>query len=199
MVRIRSDQREQILGHTRQALLDAAAEEFARQGYLGANINSISLQAGFAKGTIYNYFPSKKALLLAVIDTTALSHKNFILAHVNSAQDPAHRLERFYAAGFEFVRLNLSRARVLFNTVYGSDDELKAYCFQAYQPIFQYFSQEILLPGIQMGIFRSIALESTTILLMTIYLGSASQVNAEGRLWLDPGQVTDLILRGLSK
>ena len=48
--------REQVLNQTRQQLLQAAAEEFAGRGYSGANINRISLAAGFAKGTIYNYF-----------------------------------------------------------------------------------------------------------------------------------------------
>jgi AcrR family transcriptional regulator len=55
----------------RLKLQSTAAEEFALSGYDGANINTISIHAGFAKGTIYNYFPSKRALLLALIDTTA--------------------------------------------------------------------------------------------------------------------------------
>jgi AcrR family transcriptional regulator len=199
MVRIKKNEREQVMGQTRQALLDAAAEEFARQGYLGANINSISLQAGFAKGTVYNYFPSKKALLLALIDTTAQQHLNFIIAQAGKETDPPLRLERFFKAGFDFVAFNLPRARVMLNTVYGSDEELKAYCFQAYQPIFQFLSQEILIPGIQTGVFRSIEPQSTSILLMTIYLGAASQLNEQGQHWLDPGQVTNLILEGLRK
>lgn len=51
---------------TREALLDAGAEEFARHGLVGANVDRISLSAGLAKGTIYNYFSSKEALFLAV-------------------------------------------------------------------------------------------------------------------------------------
>jgi hypothetical protein len=38
------------LAETRQRLLEAAASEFAREGYTGANINRISQAAGFAKG-----------------------------------------------------------------------------------------------------------------------------------------------------
>ena len=43
-------------------LVDTATAEFAREGYNGANINRISLAAGFAKGTIYNYFPRQLEL-----------------------------------------------------------------------------------------------------------------------------------------
>lgn len=42
MARHKDTERDKVLGETRQSLLEAAAEEFARQGYNGANINRIS-------------------------------------------------------------------------------------------------------------------------------------------------------------
>src|SRR5215204_308273 len=53
---------------TRARLLAAAAEEFGRVGLARANVDAISLAAGFAKGTIYNYFPSKEELFLTVVE-----------------------------------------------------------------------------------------------------------------------------------
>jgi AcrR family transcriptional regulator len=53
---------------TRARLLAAAAEEFGRVGLERANVDAISLAAGFAKGTIYNYFSSKEELFLAVVE-----------------------------------------------------------------------------------------------------------------------------------
>ena len=53
---------------TRAKLLTAAAEEFARAGFERASVDAISLAAGYAKGTIYNYFPSKEELFLAVVE-----------------------------------------------------------------------------------------------------------------------------------
>jgi len=52
---------------TRARLLEAAASRFARDGLDGASIDAVSLDAGFAKGTVYNYFPSKDALFAEVI------------------------------------------------------------------------------------------------------------------------------------
>lgn len=49
-------------------MLAAAGEEFARVGLQRANVDAISLAAGYAKGTIYNYFPSKEELFLAVVE-----------------------------------------------------------------------------------------------------------------------------------
>src|SRR6266566_647710 len=60
-----------VTADTKQAprarLLAAAAQEFARAGLERANVDAISLAAGYAKGTIYNYFASKEELFLAVV------------------------------------------------------------------------------------------------------------------------------------
>jgi AcrR family transcriptional regulator len=199
MARIKQSDHEKTTQQTRQRLLDAAAVEFAKAGFLGANINTISQAAGFAKGTVYNYFSSKQALLVALIDTAAQQHLDFIVSRASPERDPARRLELFLEAGFEFVRLRLPQAQVLFNTINGPDEPLKAHVFERYQPMFQYLSGEILAPGIEEGIFRPFEPVSMAMLLMTIYLGTASQRNLKGEAWLDPRQVAALILDGVRR
>jgi AcrR family transcriptional regulator len=51
----------------RARLLETAARHFARDGLQGANVDAISLDAGFAKGTLYNYFRSKEELFAEVL------------------------------------------------------------------------------------------------------------------------------------
>jgi AcrR family transcriptional regulator len=51
----------------RERLLEAAAQHFARNGLDGTNVDAISLDAGFAKGTLYNYFRSKERLFAEVL------------------------------------------------------------------------------------------------------------------------------------
>src|SRR5512142_2773113 len=103
MGRLKSEVRGKVMSQTRQALLNAAAEEFSSQGYDQANINAISIKAGFAKGTAYNYFPSKQALLMALINSIAQEHLEYLRSAILSEDDPATRLERFFQAGFEYV------------------------------------------------------------------------------------------------
>jgi AcrR family transcriptional regulator len=195
--RYKNGEREQALSRTRQLLLDAAAEEFARHGYAGANVNRISQAAGFAKGTIYNYFPSKRALISSVIDAIAETHRRFIVGEVQQEGDAHHGLERLFEAGFAFVEQYPAQSRVMVNIVYGPDVELKMRCYEAYQPLFQFVSRDIIAAGTGSGAFRQVDPDAMAALLMTIYLGTASRVSEEGRPWLEPKLVADFALHAL--
>ena len=197
MVRIKSEVREQVISQMRKTLLDAAAEEFASNGYDQANINTISTKAGFSKGTIYNYFPSKQALLRELIDSIAQEHLEYVQSAVLTVGEPTGKLEHFFRAGFEYVATHMHRARVIFNATNSSDRELKEFCFRAYQPMFQLVAEQILSPGMQQGAFRRVKLQPTVLLLMTIYLGTASQVDEQGHPWLDSSVVADFVFRAL--
>jgi AcrR family transcriptional regulator len=197
VARHKESERKQIKSETRRKLLQAAAEEIASLGYDGANINRISEAAGYAKGTIYNYFSSKRELMLALIDQTGKEHYEFIKERVEQEKDPAQRVESFFEAGSIYVEHNLARGRVMIGAVYGHDEEFKLCTYQAYLPFFQFVAQEILALGIAEGTFKEVNVVSTANLLMTIYLGTGSQVDENGRPWLDPGQVAALVLDGL--
>lgn len=196
--RPKESERASAKAQTRQLLLQAAAEEFAREGYVGANINRISRAAGFAKGTIYNYFPSKRALMLALIDETAKAHVEFIVDRLRDVEEPGCRLEQFFHSGFAFIPLHLPQSRVMVNNIYGPDAEFKAHMFQAYQPLFQLVGKDIIADGVSRGAFRPVDTESTAILLMTIYLGTGSQVDDTGKPWLDPDLVANFALNALT-
>jgi AcrR family transcriptional regulator len=53
---------------TRDVLIDAASEVFARRGYEGASLEEIAETAGFTRGAIYKHFGNKEELFLAVND-----------------------------------------------------------------------------------------------------------------------------------
>jgi AcrR family transcriptional regulator len=53
---------------TVDALLDATARVLVKEGYDKATTNRIAAVAGVSIGSLYQYFPSKEALIAAVID-----------------------------------------------------------------------------------------------------------------------------------
>jgi AcrR family transcriptional regulator len=197
MPRHKDAERNGIMTDTRRRLLDAAGAEFAAAGYHGANINRISRAAGFAKGTIYNYFPSKRALMLALIDEIAAAHHRFIADRVGQEEDPIRRLQRFFQAGLDWIALNLSHGQVIVTVLNGPDEEFTRRMAQRYRPMHELLIGRILLPGMERGLFRQLDPGATAGLLMTLYLGIGSSVDEAGRSPLAPDWIVDFVLGGL--
>jgi AcrR family transcriptional regulator len=199
MVRHKETVRDEIMSATRQQLLAAAAQEFAEKGFVGANVNRIANAAGFSIGTFYNYFPSKRDLMLAFIDEIGQLHVDFMVDQVKQEAAPRRRMGAFFNAGFVFVEAHLTQSRAIFNTLNGPDEEFKLRLYQVYQPLFQLLGDDILAPGMARGDFRQVDQGPTAGLIMLIYLGTGSQFGPEGALWLDPMQVADFVFQALRR
>jgi len=197
MPRLPTATKEDILIETRQRLLDTAAVEFANNGFTSANINHISTLAGYAKGTIYNYFPSKRALMLALIDEIGEKHTDFIVTQVLSKDDPIERVRQFFRAGFAFVEQYPRQARIAISVVYGHDEEFKQRVYLTYARLFNLIIQDIVETGITHGVFKPVDSDTTAGMLMSLYLGSCSQLDSEGKILFNPDQVAAFALEGL--
>lgn len=53
---------------TYDSILEAAAQVLEREGAAGLNTNRVAERAGVSVGTLYQYFPDKDAILLAVAE-----------------------------------------------------------------------------------------------------------------------------------
>jgi hypothetical protein len=63
--------------------------------------------------------------------------------------------------------------------------------------MFQLVAEDIIAAGVAQGIFRAVDLPATSNLLMTIYLGTGSHVDEQGKVFMDPRQVADFALHAL--
>ncbi len=52
---------------TRQKILNAAEQEFGREGFHAASVSGITAASGVAQGTFYIYFPSKEAIFCELV------------------------------------------------------------------------------------------------------------------------------------
>jgi len=66
-LRPRKAPRQQRATHTVEALLEAAAQVLEADGLDGYNTNAVARRAGASVGTLYQYFPGKDALTLALL------------------------------------------------------------------------------------------------------------------------------------
>jgi AcrR family transcriptional regulator len=77
-----------------EAILQAAVEEFALNGYEGASIDSIAKRAGVSKGGFYYHFTNKEVLLLEA--TAKLSQPIMVMMDKAMADcSPSHGLIQF--------------------------------------------------------------------------------------------------------
>jgi AcrR family transcriptional regulator len=197
MPRYAQDQLEKIKQETRASLVRSALAEFAQYGFEQANVNRISEKAGFAKGTVYNYFPSKQALMLALIEECGTEHVAWVSAAIRAEQDITRRLEAFFESGFSFVEQQPLQARFLLATLYSPGSEFRTAMGRVYMPLFGLIAAEILLPGMAEGVFRPLDPPQTASLLMTLYLGTASQVDEHNKTRLTALATADFAMRAL--
>jgi AcrR family transcriptional regulator len=61
--------RQESQQRTRERLLAAGADEFARQGFAATSIEQIVERAGYTRGAFYSNFANLEELLLAIMDT----------------------------------------------------------------------------------------------------------------------------------
>lgn len=87
----------------RAAILEAAREVFAEQGYDAAGVRDVIRRTELASGTFYNYFRDKEAVFRAVLDETAQE----VRLRLREVRRSATTLEAFvgdaYRAWFQFL------------------------------------------------------------------------------------------------
>ena len=67
-LRARKAPRQARSRETVEALVEAAAQVFERHGYAAGTTNRIAERAGVSIGSLYQYFPNKDALLVALVE-----------------------------------------------------------------------------------------------------------------------------------
>lgn len=100
----------------RAQLLAAALEVFTAAGYHSAAMDEIADRAGVSKPVLYQHFPSKLDLYLAVLDTHIDSLVFAIQRAIASTPDNSKRVQATIAAYFDFIEAEGEAFRLLFES-----------------------------------------------------------------------------------
>ena len=82
---------------SRQRIVDAAQGLFHRSAYQAVGINAICAEAGVVKGSFYHFFPSKQALLAAVLEQIAVQQRQSLELARASAETGRERILAFFS------------------------------------------------------------------------------------------------------
>jgi AcrR family transcriptional regulator len=100
----------------RRQLLGAALEIFVAQGYHAAAMDDIAERAGVSKPVLYQHFPSKLELYLALLDEHAEAMVSAVREALASTTDNKQRVEATIAAYFRFVDEDGGAFRLVFES-----------------------------------------------------------------------------------
>ena len=87
----------------RQQLLTAAQEVFVANGYHGAAMDDIAERAGVSKPVLYQHFPGKRELYLALLDTQTETLASAVADALATTDDNQQRIHAVLNAYFAFV------------------------------------------------------------------------------------------------
>ncbi len=98
---------------TRERILAAALEVFARKGYHRALVDDIVRASGTSKGAVYHHFPTKEALFLALVDEFAQRLALAVAAAIGSRHGALAKVKGALVAALDTFAENAPLARLL--------------------------------------------------------------------------------------
>ena len=101
------EQFEEIRESRRKQIMDSGLELFASEGYSHCSISQLARHAGISKGLMYNYFESKEALLIAIIEDGMQEVMHMIDPNMVGILEP-EEVEGFIRDTFKTMRENMS-------------------------------------------------------------------------------------------
>ncbi|WP_395404869.1 TetR/AcrR family transcriptional regulator [Arthrobacter sp. UC242_113] len=100
----------------RAQLLAAAQEVFVANGYHGAAMDEIAETAHVSKPVLYQHFPSKRELYLALLDSHLEALTELMLGAMSSTTDNKERVQAVMRAYFRFIDSDDQAHRLVFES-----------------------------------------------------------------------------------
>lgn len=108
----------------RAQLLEAAQSVFVEAGYHAAVMDEIADRAGISKPVLYQHFPSKLELYLALLDQFTSELLSLIRATLDATADNKARVMATVAAYFEYVSRQDRSFRLIFESDLRNEPEV---------------------------------------------------------------------------
>src|SRR6202020_532236 len=109
----------------RRQLLGAAQEVFVAQGYHAAAMDEIAERAGVSKPVLYQHFPGKQELYLALLDESVERLVRAGAHAIRSTTDNRQRVNATFAAYFGYVAEHRGTFKLVFESDFTSEPAVR--------------------------------------------------------------------------
>jgi AcrR family transcriptional regulator len=109
----------------RDQLMDVARRMFGNQGFHAVSMDSVAKEAGVTKPILYDHFPSKRDLYLALLDATLVVLKEKVREALDLSTGNRERIRASFQAYFDFVEDQTEGFRLLMQENVGAEDDFR--------------------------------------------------------------------------
>ncbi len=127
----------------RRQLLDAATAVFVARGYHAAAMDEIAERAGVSKPVLYQHFPGKQELYLALLDESVDRLVEAVTGAIRATSDNRERVNATFAAYFGYVAEHSGTFKLVFESDLTSDPAVRDKLAEAERVCAQLISQVI--------------------------------------------------------
>jgi AcrR family transcriptional regulator len=127
----------------RRQLLGAARDVFVAQGFHQAAMDEIADRAGVSKPVLYQHFPGKLELYLALLDESVAELEQSLVDALSSTTDNRERVPATFRAFFDYVGNSGEAFRLVFESDLGNEPAVRDRLGQAMAQIADLVSQFI--------------------------------------------------------
>ena len=110
----------------RRQLLRAAQQVFVAHGYHGAAMDEIADVAEVSKPVLYQHFPGKRELYLALLDSHLEALTDLLTQAITGTQDNRQRVDDTIRAYYRFISQDSQAHRMIFESDLMNDPDVSA-------------------------------------------------------------------------
>lgn len=114
----------------RQQLLAVARKVFGRRGYHTVTMDSVAREAGVTKPILYDHFPSKRELYLALLEADLASLQKRLAEGLENSRGNRERIRASFQTYFDFVDEHAEGFRLLMQEAVGGDRHFQDLVFK---------------------------------------------------------------------
>ena len=141
---------------TKQQIIEAATQLFARKGFYGTSISDLAQAVGLTKGALYYHFADKDALFLAVVESVKNTWGEVVAEVVVSSQDSLTQIEILFKKHAELLSKNDLMCFVMSNLMNEMDSINPKYSSvieDVYEELI-FFTEKLIIAGQSNGEIR---------------------------------------------
>lgn len=178
-------------------IIKSAMQVFGEHGYYRGKVEEIAINAGIGKGTVYEYFQSKKEIFQEMLQYMFDSYIEAAIKSTSNQTTVRDKLIALLDFHWNFISTHADVIEQSFFRFENISESIRPHIFKVHRRIFK-FILNIVVEGIEKGeINPEVDKEMASIVLLSTISGSNIKRIVSDEDFIDSGTIIDMIFEGI--